>query len=80
MQGEGTSGGSRLPARNEISRACLFIYERSSHWLFRPQGIPFGAVHNASIMNAVGACGLQLYNFGRAYKRNAMHPTLPSAR
>jgi diphthine synthase len=22
-------------------------------------------VHNASIMNAVGACGLQLYNFGQ---------------
>jgi diphthine synthase len=23
-------------------------------------------IHNASIMNAVGACGLQLYNFGQA--------------
>lgn len=22
------------------------------------------AIHNASIMNAVGACGLQLYNYG----------------
>jgi diphthine methyl ester synthase len=22
-------------------------------------------IHNASIMNAVGACGLQLYNFGQ---------------
>ena len=22
-------------------------------------------VHNASIMNAIGCCGLQLYNFGR---------------
>jgi diphthine synthase len=29
------------------------------------RGIPFSVVHNASIMNAVGACGLQLYNFGR---------------
>ena len=23
------------------------------------------AVHNASIINAIGACGLQLYNFGQ---------------
>uniref|UniRef100_A0A1A7WY77 diphthine methyl ester synthase n=1 Tax=Iconisemion striatum TaxID=60296 RepID=A0A1A7WY77_9TELE len=26
--------------------------------------IPYKVVHNASIMNAVGCCGLQLYNFG----------------
>ena len=28
------------------------------------QGIPYEVVHNASIMNAVGCCGLQLYSFG----------------
>jgi len=28
------------------------------------KGIPFKVIHNASIMNAVGCCGLQLYNFG----------------
>ncbi|KAK0196085.1 tetrapyrrole methylase [Armillaria mellea] len=28
-------------------------------------GIPTRVIHNASIMNAVGACGLQLYNFGQ---------------
>lgn len=28
--------------------------------------IPTQVVHNASIMNAVGATGLQLYNFGQA--------------
>lgn len=28
--------------------------------------IPVRVVHNASIMNAVGACGLQLYRFGEA--------------
>ena len=28
-------------------------------------GIPVKVIHNASIMNAVGCCGLQLYNFGR---------------
>ncbi|KAG5459453.1 MAG: diphthine synthase [Olpidium bornovanus] len=31
----------------------------------RELGIPVRTVHNASIMNAVGACGLQLYNFGQ---------------
>lgn len=30
----------------------------------KEKGIPFEVVHNASIMNAVGACGLQLYSFG----------------
>lgn len=27
--------------------------------------IPTQVIHNASIMNAIGACGLQLYNFGQ---------------
>lgn len=27
--------------------------------------VPFEVVHNASIMNAIGCCGLQLYNFGK---------------
>ena len=31
----------------------------------RALGVPTRIVHNASIMNAVGACGLQLYNFGQ---------------
>ncbi|ESK95190.1 diphthine synthase [Moniliophthora roreri MCA 2997] len=31
----------------------------------RALGIPTQVIHNASIMNAVGACGLQLYNFGQ---------------
>lgn len=31
----------------------------------RELGIKVESVHNASIMNAVGACGLQLYNFGQ---------------
>lgn len=30
------------------------------------RGIPVSVVHNASIMNAVGSCGLQLYNYGPA--------------
>ncbi|KAK9796261.1 hypothetical protein WJX73_007243 [Symbiochloris irregularis] len=32
----------------------------------RELGIPVNVIHNASIMNAVGACGLQLYRFGEA--------------
>jgi len=28
------------------------------------EGIPYRVIHNASIMNAVGCCGLQLYSFG----------------
>lgn len=31
----------------------------------RALNIPVRVIHNASIMNAVGACGLQLYNFGQ---------------
>ncbi|VVT50271.1 uncharacterized protein SAPINGB_P002686 [Magnusiomyces paraingens] len=31
----------------------------------RELNIPYNIIHNASVMNAVGACGLQLYNFGQ---------------
>lgn len=31
----------------------------------RELGIQVEAIHNASVMNAVGACGLQLYQFGQ---------------
>src|SRR4051812_8779222 len=31
----------------------------------RELGIQVKTIHNASIMNAIGACGLQLYNFGQ---------------
>ncbi|KAI9475580.1 MAG: diphthine synthase [Benjaminiella poitrasii] len=31
----------------------------------REMNIPVKVIHNASIMNAIGACGLQLYNFGQ---------------
>ena len=30
----------------------------------KKKGIEVKVIHNASIMNAVAACGLQLYNFG----------------
>ncbi|CAG8569472.1 1968_t:CDS:2 [Paraglomus brasilianum] len=31
----------------------------------REMGIPVTTIHNTSIINAVGVCGLQLYNFGQ---------------
>ncbi|KAH7911384.1 diphthine synthase isoform b [Hygrophoropsis aurantiaca] len=31
----------------------------------RARGIATNVIHNASVVNAVGACGLQLYNFGQ---------------
>ena len=35
-------------------------------WLrAKKKGVPVEVVHNASIMNAVGACGLSLYKFGQ---------------
>lgn len=34
----------------------------------RQMGIRVDVVHNASIMNAVGCCGLQLYRFGQTVR------------
>lgn len=31
----------------------------------RKMGIEVSSIHNASIMNAVGVCGLQLYRYGQ---------------
>jgi len=31
----------------------------------RDRGVPVKVIHNASVMGAVGSCGLQLYNFGQ---------------
>ncbi len=46
------------------------IYRATTHsdLLVRAKklGVAVEVVHNASIMNAVGACGLQLYRFGEA--------------
>ena len=33
--------------------------------VFSDRNIPIKVIHNASIMNAVGCCGLQLYRFGQ---------------
>ena len=36
----------------------------SIYLILLERGIPTKSIHNASIMNAIGCCGLQLYNFG----------------
>jgi diphthine synthase len=50
--------------------SLLVIYRATTHsdLLVRAKklGVAVEVVHNASIMNAVGACGLQLYRFGEA--------------
>lgn len=49
--------------------ADKFFYSATTHTDIvlraRALKIPVRVVHNASIMNAIGACGLQLYNFGQ---------------
>lgn len=47
----------------------------------RALGIPVRIVHNASIMNAVGVCGLQLYRFGEvAFSANLIAKQSSSTR
>jgi diphthamide biosynthesis methyltransferase len=38
------------------------------------KGIPVRVVHNASVMNAIGACGLQLYRYGEVRTAAALVP------
>ena len=40
------------------------MYTQNSLNFLLERNIPTKSIHNASIMNAVGYCGLQLYNFG----------------
>ena len=58
----GGSYGSTCTPFQSVSRATTHtdIILRA-----RALKIPVRVIHNASIMNAVGACGLQLYNFGQ---------------
>lgn len=38
----------------------------------RQSGIEVAVIHNASIMNAIAACGLQLYRFGQVSSMNPL--------
>ena len=51
----------QMQVRPVTSRACSDAVQ-----------IPYEVVHNASIMNAIGCCGLQLYNFGRTVRRRGI--------
>jgi len=47
----------------------IFYYSATTHTDLvlraRSQNIEVKTIHNASIMNAIGCCGLQLYNYGQ---------------
>uniref|UniRef100_A0A672JXW6 Diphthamide biosynthesis 5 n=1 Tax=Sinocyclocheilus grahami TaxID=75366 RepID=A0A672JXW6_SINGR len=50
-----------------VSSAAFLLFRATTHTLVLRAlnaGIQYRVIHNASIMNAVGCCGLQLYNFG----------------
>ena len=54
------------PLQTKCLRHCRATTHSDILLRARALGIPIEVIHNASIMNAVGACGLQLYNFGQA--------------
>ncbi|KAI8848177.1 tetrapyrrole methylase [Chytridium lagenaria] len=61
-----------LEGADKINVAFLVVgdpYGATTHTdlVIRAQecNIPVSSIHNASIMNAVGCCGLQLYNYGQ---------------
>ncbi|KAK9247673.1 tetrapyrrole methylase [Lipomyces tetrasporus] len=67
-----SSSGAILEGADKVDVAFLVVgdpFGATTHTDLairaRSLGIPFEAIHNASVMNAVGACGLQLYNFGQ---------------
>jgi diphthine methyl ester synthase len=47
----------------------LHVFRATTHtdlvWRAKERKIPVVSIHNASIMNAIGCCGLQLYNYGQ---------------
>ena len=55
-----------VPCPRRRRRRCSATTHTDLELRARQQGVPVRVVHNASIMNAVGACGLQLYRFGEA--------------
>jgi diphthine synthase len=51
------------------SSVSVYMYRATTHADImvraRKMGIEVSSIHNASIMNAVGICGLQLYRYGQ---------------
>ena len=56
-----------MPFHTLQRRICVFSATTHTDIILRARaaGIPTRVIHNASILNAAGACGLQLYNFGQ---------------
>lgn len=59
---------SLLVGLYQVHKSCILTCRATTHTDLelraRELGIPVKVIHNASIMNAVGVCGLQLYRFG----------------
>lgn len=58
----------RIKANHLIVKICHCRATTHSDLVVRAwnMGVKVQIIHNASVMNAVGACGLQLYRFGEA--------------
>lgn len=58
----------RIKASHLIVKVCHCRATTHSDLVVRAwnMGVQVQIIHNASVMNAVGACGLQLYRFGEA--------------
>ena len=59
-----------LDRRKEIEQDIIDLLLRAE-----ARGINVKVIHNASIMNAVAACGLQLYSFGQTVSIPYFTPT-----
>ena len=67
------SGSEAIVEAAKTRKVCLLVvgdpFGATTHtdlWLrAKTAGVSVQVIHNASIMNAVGACGLQLYSFGQ---------------
>lgn len=61
------AGGIRINTASMLTlRSCRATTHTDLQIRARQKGIEVSVIHNASIMNAVGACGLQLYRYGEA--------------
>ena len=49
---------------SSCKKVIVYLYVLFLFLHVTERNIPTKSIHNASIMNAVGCCGLQLYNFG----------------
>mmetsp|Transcript_19119 Transcript_19119/g.76630 ORF Transcript_19119/g.76630 Transcript_19119/m.76630 type:complete len:142 (+) Transcript_19119:563-988(+) len=54
-------------SKSAFSRTYIRATTHTDLWMrARERHIPTETIHNASIMNAIGVCGLQLYRYGEA--------------